>query len=121
MGNWLVPHLFVYGTLRKGSKNKFARLLADQSDYVGPARVSGRLYDFGRYPGARPAGQSDHWITGEVFRLRAPAEALAILDEYEGPEYERATVTAGERECWIYWYVGRAAGRLITSGDWLNR
>ena len=32
---------------------------------------------------------------------------LAALDDYEGPEFERAIdSTAGTLECWIYWYVG---------------
>jgi gamma-glutamylcyclotransferase (GGCT)/AIG2-like uncharacterized protein YtfP len=114
----LAAYLFVYGTLRKGSNNKFARLLAEQSDFVGPARVPGRLYDFGRYPGARPANQPDESIAGEVYRLRAPAQLLATLDEYEGPDFERAIVSAGAIECWIYWYVGPDAGRLIPSGEW---
>ena len=117
----MVSHLFVYGTLRKGSANKFARLLAEQSDFVGPARVPGRLYDFGRYPGARPSQRTDEWIAGEVYHLRAPAQLLATLDEYEGLEFERAPVSAGAQECWIYWYVGPDPGRLIPSGDWLRR
>jgi len=114
----LVEHLFVYGTLRKGSSSKFARLLAEQSDFVGPARVPGRLYDFGRYPGARPSQNREEWITGEIYRLKAPEQILATLDEYEGPEFERANVSAGAIECWIYWYVGTDAGSLIPSGDW---
>ena len=117
----MLGHLFVYGTLRQGSKNKFARLLAEQSDFVGPARVQGRLYDFGRYPGARPSEDPNERITGEIYHLHAPAQLLATLDEYEGSEYQRATVSAGARECWIYWYVGPLAGRPIPSGYWLNR
>ena len=51
---------------------------------------------------------------------------LASLDEYEGPDFERATASAAHQEgstinCWIYWYVGAAPGRLIESGDWFNR
>ncbi len=111
-------HLFVYGTLRRGCDNKYARVLADRAQLVGIARVAGLLYDFGRYPGAV---KGDHWIHGEVHRLDDP-ELLTLLDEYEGPEYERAMVSvAGMEECWIYWYIGPETGRLIESGDWFQR
>ena len=110
--------LFVYGTLRRGSNNKFARLLSEKAQFIGTARVPGRLYDFGRYPGARPG---DGLITGEVFQLTDPATMLAALDEYEGPEYQRALVwTTDAIECWIYWYVGDDPGRPIPSGDWMR-
>jgi gamma-glutamylcyclotransferase (GGCT)/AIG2-like uncharacterized protein YtfP len=116
-------HLFVYGTLRQGSNNKFARLLVERAHFVGPARVQGRLYDFGRYPGARPENGS---IVGEIFRLGEPDKLLATLDDYEGPEYERAITPAhthngGTVDCWIYWYVGSVRGEIIASGDWLRR
>ena len=115
-------YLFVYGTLRRGSDNKFALMLADRAQFVGPARVPGLLYDFGRYPGAVRSHQGDHWIQGEVHRFDDP-ELMPLLDEYEGPEFERAmvSVTTGIRECWIYWYVGPETGRLIASGDWFQR
>jgi gamma-glutamylcyclotransferase (GGCT)/AIG2-like uncharacterized protein YtfP len=114
-------HLFVYGTLRKGSNNKFARLLAEQSQFVATARVSGRLYDLGRYPGARPANDS---VAGEVFHI--DESLLVVLDDYEGPEFERAIVSAQmddgrALDCWIYWYIGADSGCLIASGDWFRR
>ena len=87
--------------------------------------MPGRLYDFGRYPGARHVDQLDEWVIGEVFRL-AECGLLATLDEYEGPEYERAMVSASLEdrrsiECWIYWYVSATPGRPIASGDWFQR
>ena len=114
-------HLFVYGTLRKGSNNQFARLLDEQSQFIAVARSSGRLYDFGRYPGARPANDS---VVGEIFHI--DESLLAVLDDYEGPEFERAIVSAQIDDgrvfdCWIYWYVGAETGRLIASGDWFRR
>jgi gamma-glutamylcyclotransferase (GGCT)/AIG2-like uncharacterized protein YtfP len=116
-----LPYLFVYGTLRRGSENKYARQLTEQGEFVGEARVDGRLYDFGRYPGARPANGS---VAGEIFQIDEPL--LAALDEYEGPEFERAVVSVQIKNgrtivCWIYWYVGSDAGRLIASGDWYLR
>ena len=115
-------HLFVYGTLRRGCDNQFAQLLSERGQFIDAARVPGRLYDFGLYPGARPTDQLNEWVLGEIFYLEEPDAVLAALDEYEGPEFERAMVsTAGTMECWIYWYIGDATGRLIVSGDWLRR
>ena len=111
----------MYGTLRGRSDNPFARLLSERGKFIGDARVSGRLYDLGAYPGARPAEQPNESILGEMFYLAEPGVVLTALDEYEGPEFARAVVTVGTLECWIYWYVGPAAGRVIASGDWLKR
>jgi gamma-glutamylcyclotransferase (GGCT)/AIG2-like uncharacterized protein YtfP len=112
-----LQRLFVYGTLRRGCDNKYARLLSERGKFVGPASVSGRLHDFGRYPGARPGHGP---IFGEIFQIED--SLLATLDEYEGAEFQREiTPTSRNLDCWIYWYVGPAKGRLIESGDWLNR
>ena len=93
-------------------------MLAEQARLIGPAQVRGRLFDFGSYPGARPGDGSVH---GEIFHLENPAAILAELDRYEGTEYERATIAANGIDCWIYWYMGPEPGRLIPSGDWLQR
>jgi gamma-glutamylcyclotransferase (GGCT)/AIG2-like uncharacterized protein YtfP len=117
----LTEYLFVYGTLRRGCDNKFALMLADRAQFVATARVPGLLYDFGQYPGAVKSDQTDRWLQGEVHRFDDP-QLLALLDQYEGPEYERAMVSVtGIQECWIYWYVGPETGRLIESGDWFER
>jgi gamma-glutamylcyclotransferase (GGCT)/AIG2-like uncharacterized protein YtfP len=121
-----VDHLFVYGTLRRGCDNQFAQLLSERARFLGAARVPGRLYDFGRYPGATPSDQANEWVIGEVFCPDEPVALLAALDDYEGLEYERAPVPATlddgrSIDCWIYWYVGDATGRPIPSGDWLQR
>jgi gamma-glutamylcyclotransferase (GGCT)/AIG2-like uncharacterized protein YtfP len=115
-------HLFVYGTLRRGCENQFAQLLSKRGQFIDEAQAPGRLYDFGPYPGARRSSQAGETILGEIFYLDDPAPVLAALDEYEGPEFERAMVTTtGRVDCWIYWYVGPETGRLIVSGDWLRR
>ena len=62
---------------------------------------------------------------GEVHRFSDP-QLLALLDEYEGSEFSRAVASvqtddSGTIDCWIYWYVGPTAGRLIESGDWFPR
>jgi len=103
--------------LRRGCDNKYARLLAERGQFICSASVSGGLYDFGPYPGARPGPGS---ILGEIFQIEEAL--LTTLDEYEGPEFKREIVpTSRDIDCWIYWYVGSAKGRPIASGDWLNR
>ena len=119
-----MDYLFVYGTLLRGSKNKFARMLEDGARFVGRARVAGRLYDLGEYPGAVPSDQADCWVEGEVWQLDDP-QLMPMLDDYEGSEFERtiARVQTGNTvlDCSLYWYVGPAPGRLIASGNWLKR
>src|ERR1700693_369060 len=85
-----LTHLFVYGTLRRGSKNKFARLLHAHAQFAGNARICGRLYRLGSYPGAISSNQAGEWVRGEVYSLQDPCWILSSLDGYEGPQFERA-------------------------------
>jgi len=101
-----------------------ARLLQGQARFIGDARMQDRLYGFGRFPGAVPAAHPDEWVRGEVYRMDDSTGLLAVLDEYEGSDFERAIssiqLDEGQTiECWVYLYVGRLPGRLIESGDWL--
>ena len=86
--------------------------------------MRGRLYGLGRYPGAVPAANPDEWVRGEVYQMGDSTALMAVLDEYEGSDFERAvssvqTEEGRKIECWVYLYVGRTPGRLIESGDWL--
>jgi gamma-glutamylcyclotransferase (GGCT)/AIG2-like uncharacterized protein YtfP len=119
-------YLFVYGTLRRGSKNKFARLLAAQARFLDNARMAGRLYHLGRYPGAVSSNTPGEWIRGEVFRLDHPARVLPVLDAYEGPRFERAATQAhlasgSQINAWVYFYRVKPAGPHIVSGLWPRR
>ncbi len=121
-----LAYLFVYGTLRRGSRNRFARLLESQARFVGNARMQGRLYNFGRYPGVTPSDGPGDWVRGEVFRLAQPATMLAKLDAYEGPRFGRAPqrvyMPSGMQLAWVYLYKGTPPeGRRIISGDWARR
>ena len=118
--------IFVYGTLRRGSANRHARLLDRSTRFLGSARVQGRLYRVKWYPGIRLSGVAGEWVLGDLFRILNPL-TLAELDQYEGPdEYQRVLTTAvlenGERvQCWVYEYVGRVTEeRRIVSGDWMG-
>ena len=123
--------LFVYGTLRRG----FAlhhHLKRMGAEFVATGRVQAKLFDLGKFPGARKSTQPGRIIEGEVYRLRHAGNALKVLDQVEGfsprtPEkslFQRATTDIflpnGERlVAWIYWLNERASarGRQISSGN----
>jgi gamma-glutamylcyclotransferase (GGCT)/AIG2-like uncharacterized protein YtfP len=79
--------------------NPYARLLREQSIYLGEAMVRGTTAAIGDYPAYRPgAGE----VRGELYQLRAPEETLRALDEYEGDAYERVLIDCDGRQSWIY-------------------
>ena len=124
--------LFVYGTLMRGFDNPMAQLLSRSADFIGEARCRGRLYRVTHYPGLVLSDDSDDVVSGELFRLRRPAELLREFDMYEAcgegfaepTEYLRQmlSVTGGDgavSEAWTYvynWPVDRlpriASGRF---------
>lgn len=111
-------HLFVYGTLRRGSNNKFSRFLAGHAQFLGHARMRGHLYRIGSYAGAVISGQPAGWVHGEVYRLADPAKILPPLDGYEGAEFERAIAPVRlddgrSLEAWVYLLRGKRRGRRI--------
>jgi len=123
-------YLFVYGTLRFGFTNPFARRLQAQSSLVGRGSAPGMLYDFGWYPGAIFRADARTRIIGETFLLKAPERLLAQLDHYEGTEepdtpFRRVALKVsldrgGTLEAWTY-ELNAAPGRrpLIGSGDFI--
>ena len=80
-------HVFAYGTLRAGEINDLARHAEARGlpppRLVGPARMPGRLYDFGDWPGMidHPEGLA---ILGEVYEI--DEQLLPLMDEIEGVE-----------------------------------
>jgi gamma-glutamylcyclotransferase (GGCT)/AIG2-like uncharacterized protein YtfP len=115
--------VFVYGTLRRGGVRAMPDIFPG-AKFVGDAKVSGRLYDLGAYPGLLidEAGAS---VVGEVYEI--DDEILSKLDEIEASSYyvrRRVEVSVGDDKmtCWVYepnpeLYSLRA---LITSGDWIE-
>jgi gamma-glutamylcyclotransferase (GGCT)/AIG2-like uncharacterized protein YtfP len=103
-----VTFLFVYGTLMP--ENDAWSVLARWT--VGEPRadaVRGAFCETGRdYPGAR--FDVDGSVPGVVVELD-PARrdaALAALDRYEGPEYERVSVcTESGLEAYAYGWISR--------------
>jgi gamma-glutamylcyclotransferase (GGCT)/AIG2-like uncharacterized protein YtfP len=127
-GTTTVPpgaRLFVYGTLAPGCE----AWPVLESWVVGSPRsdaVLGRLYDTGRgYPAAtfgRVTDGDTGLVHGTVVALdpaRATA-ALAELDHYEGPEYQRISVRteAGVEAAAYAWIAPLAGCRPLTGGRW---
>ena len=109
--------MFVYGTLRSEFDNVYAKVLRDQAERLGRATVMGSIFRVAHYPGYRPEPPGQ--VTGELFRLSDPARTLAVLDDWEAPDFERVltTVSTGE-SVWIYEFrPDPPEGSRIASGD----
>ena len=115
--------LFVYGTLKSGSGHVFARLLHRNARLAGRARMPGKLYRVGHYPGMLPSEDPADWVQGEVCIMRHPRQLLKRLDAYEGPAFERVSRTAwlengAETTAWVYLYRGPVdPAQRIESGE----
>jgi gamma-glutamylcyclotransferase (GGCT)/AIG2-like uncharacterized protein YtfP len=135
MTNPGINQLFVYGSLRSGFRNPVYEYISRFFTFVGEGKVSGSLFDMGNYP-AGIATQDDHFILGELYRIKQESDfgwAIGQLDDYEGVDAEAGEVPLYRREitevhingqitqAWIYWYNGDVTGRpLISSGDMLE-
>ncbi|NJN39869.1 MAG: gamma-glutamylcyclotransferase [Gammaproteobacteria bacterium] len=111
------------------------RMLASAARFIGNARMRGRLYDLGNYPGFVPSDANHAWVHGEVYDLENAGELLARLDEYEGcgpndalpHEYVReqreVVMESGDvATAWTYVFIGSVAGRSeVASGDYYRR
>lgn len=107
-----------------------ARFLDQRARFVGVGRVSGRLYDLGRFPGMVPAETTQDWVRGDLFELTEGPDTLGELDRYENggapasPLYERqlASVILEDGKdipAWVYWYRGEVKeSHRISSGDY---
>ncbi|MGO9544010.1 MAG: gamma-glutamylcyclotransferase [Rhodomicrobium sp.] len=127
-------HLFVYGTLMRGSRSPYAKLLQMRARFEGEASAPGRLYHLGRFPGAVFDGRSPGRVHGELFRLNGAA-LLVALDAYEGcggqgakPDLffrdviEVQLERGGTLAVWAYPFAGSILGRpLIASGRYTLR
>jgi len=118
----------VYGTLRPFVDQPMARWLQRVARYVGPAKMRGRLYDLGPYPGLRPARRSREWVFGDLYDVRDPF-AVRVLDNYEAgrgagrPRFVRSAcvVSFGRGRCsaWVYLYQRNPSQRArIAHGDY---
>lgn len=130
-----VRHLFVYGTLRRGTGVAQAEWLEQVAVHKGMATLAGRLVDLGRYPGLLPATNPQEKVQGELYELPEDGAVLEQLDRYEGchpddeqpHEYCRIVCTATDEDgvrvwCWTYLYQWPVEpGQILDNGDWLSR
>ena len=135
MTNHASHFVFVYGSLRRGFQGPAFEYISQYFNFFGEARVKGKLFDLGEYPGGVPT-QEDSFIQGELYIIKEDGEfswAIAQLDDYEGvlvepnekPLYRREIVDVYVNDAivpsWIYWYNGDVSGKpTIESGDVLQ-
>lgn len=139
--NMNTPYLFVYGTLMRTARGAMGqpqrrRLTTETAASLGPAKISGLLYDLGSYPGLIPSPSASDFVYGEILELASPWRTLQWLDLYEGintpprntaDEYRREIKevtcrTTGRLAAWVYIYQGSVDPHLrVTSGNWLDR
>ena len=119
-------HLFVYGTLRRGAP--MHGLLDRDVAWVAAARIRGRLYDLGAFPGLAEGGRGD-FVQGELYRITAkdPVRLLDALDRYEGRTFRRVVREVQAQpgapvRAWVFLFAGSLRGKpRILSGDYLSR
>jgi gamma-glutamylcyclotransferase (GGCT)/AIG2-like uncharacterized protein YtfP len=118
-------HLFVYGTLRRGAP--MHALLERDVAWVAEARIRGRLYDLGAFPGLTD-GSRDEFVQGELYRItRDPERLLDALDRYEGRAFKRVVREVQPQpgapvRAWVFLFEGSVRGKQrIESGDYLNQ
>ncbi|MCR6477137.1 gamma-glutamylcyclotransferase [Variovorax sp. ZS18.2.2] len=122
----MMPHVFVYGTLRRLGRNDIARY-RPAPVFVEEASIAGTLYDLGAYPGIALGGVGR--VKGEIYRVEPAVEAaLDLLEEVaedDSGEYikreVRVAVGAQWLDCLVYEiHPSRIAGRpVISGGDWI--
>jgi gamma-glutamylcyclotransferase (GGCT)/AIG2-like uncharacterized protein YtfP len=123
----MMPHVFVYGTLRRHGRNDIARYRPEPV-FVGEASIAGTLYDLGAYPGIVLGGAGR--VKGEIYRVELAVEAaLDLLEEVaedDSGEYIRREVRVALGAQWLDCLVyeihpSRVAGRpVIGGGDWIG-
>jgi gamma-glutamylcyclotransferase (GGCT)/AIG2-like uncharacterized protein YtfP len=126
-----IPHLFTYGTLRRGGRRH--NLIEADLGEVAPARARGLVYDLGGYPGM-VVDRRGGIVRGELCELRSVTKTLTLLDRIEGfagygvegSLFRRALVRAVTRDgleavAWAYLWARAPQGELVVSGDWTRR
>lgn len=117
------PYLFVYGTLKRGFDNPFAKILEENALFVGDGSFPGRLFQVSWYPAAVFESSSTKRVQGEVYQfVNQPEFVLKELDKYEdispeNSEYIRTTIEVTTTEgkvinCFVYLYNQPTAGLI---------
>ncbi|MCI2424220.1 gamma-glutamylcyclotransferase [Saccharopolyspora sp. K220] len=109
----------VYGTLLPGAAawHLLSPLVVGPPE---PTWLPGALYDTANgYPALKL--DADSRVPAQVFRLRDPDRALPVLDEYEGPEYERRRIRLDGQPCWVYVWLGPVSGMRPLPDGWSHQ
>ena len=122
-------HLFLYGTLLPSEAPKEIASVVKRFRRLGSAKVRGKLYDIGEFPGAILDPSSRTMIHGELVVLPSDDRSLQTLDRYEefdptDPQTSlfvrrKATVRMADgtsREGWIYVYNRNPGNAKLTRG-----
>ena len=116
------PYLFVYGTLKKGSRVPERLPLDAKAHLLREVTLRAKLYHLDGYPGAVLSSDEKDVVQGELYELKDPEATLVELDAYEGSEFERKLVDVFfpdfgfPLECWAYLYVGATEGLTPVPG-----
>ena len=115
--------VFVYGTLRGGGAGAMSGRFPD-SKFIAEARVTGRLYDLGSYPGLLLNEPNSH-VIGEAYEV--DDETLKRLDDFEASSNylrRQVEISLGSQKMrgWTYEPDPKfySLQTLITSGDWIK-
>jgi gamma-glutamylcyclotransferase (GGCT)/AIG2-like uncharacterized protein YtfP len=75
--------LFVYGSLLTGTPSpRINSLLKRHCRTIAQASIAGRLYEFGRYPGAIASGNKTDKVYGNLLYVNKVA-IISLIDKYE--------------------------------------
>jgi len=106
-----------------------SRFLSVNSESIGKAYFTGKLYNIHNYPGAILSTNPSESVYGTVYKITDVDNVFEVLDRYEGVAenlFKRVTVNAhlssGEiLKTWVYIYNRSVATKTrIYSGDYLN-
>ena len=107
--------IFVYGTLLDAD-NKYGLYLRDNSKFFSSAKIRGKLFDIGQYPGIILYPDDADLVHGVLLQMDNPETVLDVIDIYEGfgkdqPQPNEFVRVLAEAEtesrtqlCWVYVY-----------------
>jgi gamma-glutamylcyclotransferase (GGCT)/AIG2-like uncharacterized protein YtfP len=129
--------IFVYGTLRNGMLQQVVPTISSFIHAESKGFVSGRLFDTGEFPAAKPDNLMSSRVYGEVIKIddNKIEKVLGILDNYEEVDAKNLSkslftrklvdvnVAGGEKtKAWIYWYNKDVKGlKELKSGIYRKR
>ena len=132
-----IEYLFVYGTLlSEYGDQESHQWVSQHADYLGKAKMEGKMYMVDYYPGIIPCQEGEHYfVRGELYKLREPDKLFGFLDRYEEynpvdaahSEYVRKQTQVflkndpNEYTAWVYFFNQSVEDlEFMPKGDFLN-